>query len=238
MYPCGISEKEAKRTADPSVVAWRALCITNLVPFMQITTLAEMVTDFLVPTFVRLPPLVAWNHEDRTIDPNIMDVAIGDDRPVLYRIATLGTLPPISSTCVLQNLTIELVVQPFNLSYQEIVFAKPARDWGIDRCHVQTDLLQRAKAATRIYHSDVVEELRAQRTPDSTYQTRIILFVRHDPHCLHECCNGPTRYPCHTWTDPSISMPIPFPTTITHKDLSREWILAQCCSCFHLYIVK
>jgi len=221
--PRGISTN--KRKPDHGVVLWRQPYIDLVAStcFDKISELADMVMDHLIPIFVTMPD-ECYRYDDK----NIIDVPRGrKDRPVVYRIATLGLIrDPISATCGFRRINIELVSQPFNVSAFDLPRPPPIF-WGSDMCNVPCEKIQLLDNP-KGYNSIEGQEIRAKK-PDECYQTRIIFVILHEEHCRDECCNSPTRY----WNycgSPLESIPIPLPSKIDHQLLDNDkWALAQRC---------
>ena len=242
IWPPSHNHADARgRVPDPSVKAWRSAFVIRLTDtYLPVTAIAELVMDFLVPFFVHLTKLVisrpttphklAESEElHGTTDYNII-TNFGSHEPVVYRIATLGTLPAVSNDCSIQHIRILLVAQPFNECEGHLNFGnKDPFDWGIDRCALPSQVVSTFKNSNHWLRDCQREahELRQIRTPESTYQTRIILYAQHHPRD-----RGEYGITCPPYPDPLISLPLPLPPLITHSFITDpRWSLSHPCKC-------
>jgi hypothetical protein len=155
---------------DTRVMQWRTsfakiifkTCFDN-----QLMPLAILVMDFLVPCFVTLPNFIAPEHR--------LQILSGNLRPAVYRVATLETIH-IKETKkhALRRVEIVLVAQPFCLD------CGPNEEFkiGIDTCDLSSEILNSATNYGRRF-SDQAKQLFLLRTPETIYQTRIIVYARH-----------------------------------------------------------
>jgi hypothetical protein len=211
--------------ADPVVLEWRKPVVSAIKIIVGINDIGEMVVDFLIPTFVKLPPL-------STSGDNIMTFP-GNDDCILFKVVELAKLPPYIPIVrgfygsPLPRIELVLVAQPFVLS--TLVF-HTQHDWGIDRCTLSPDTVKKGKLEKRVnLDKRIAKELLNSRKPDSLYQTRIVIFRRHAQDCRDGCCEAPSSMWNSTWIKPlsSIQLPIP-PSPIPNNYLfNPKWSFGQ-----------